>query len=91
MYNKSTLSISANRVSSCNKVENYLQLCGIPCKIYNKTTWNDNCNNKIKCFVVFKGRNEIVDNKLWFNLKKHFKLNCTNINNDKQFVGCMDN
>ena len=88
-----TLSISSTNISNCGQVATYLQHCGIPCDITeNKTVMKKNGNFLIEtgCRIVFSNKNTRVDEKLWSNLKKTFKLDCAHIKVDGIFRGCIN-
>ena len=89
----SILSISSTNISNCGEVATYLQHCGIPCDITeNKTVMKKNGNFLIEtgCRIVFSNKNTRVDEKLWSNLKKTFKLDCAHIKVDGIFRGCIN-
>ena len=91
--NTTTLSISSTDILDCDRVATYLQHCGIPCDItQNKTILKKNGNFHIEtgCRIVFSGRNKIVDETMWSNLKTRFKLDCAHIKVEGHFKGCIN-
>jgi len=82
------LSISSQKIESCNEVAKYLNLIGIECfTVYNTTSHNNKIENG--CNITFPGMDKKGLKETWPMLKKRYDLNCAHVNASPVFSGCI--
>ena len=84
----SVLSISSDRIESCNEVAKYLNVMGIECfTVYNTTSHKNKIENG--CNISFHKMDKKDINSTWDLLKKRYKLGCAHLTVYPIFSGCI--
>ena len=91
--NTSILSISSDKIKSCNDVADFFQKNKIMCSVTENISvvpYDGNYHIEKGCRILFNSHKpKMIDYKFWNSLKNEFDLTCGHLKVEGKFKGCI--